>query len=81
MQFYDLHVCNSIYMDVKMTSIRTTLPDVIRSYRLFSARTVHSFQPIHIHVLRRDDLEVKSIKEYFKIEIISKIGGYCLINI
>jgi hypothetical protein len=64
-----------------MTSIRTTLPEVIRSDRQISARVIHVFSPIYTHVLSRNALGVKIPVEYFKIEKISDVGGYCLIDI
>lgn len=66
--FDDLHGCNSNYTGVKMTNIRTTLPDVIRSDRPFSATVIHVFSPIYTHVLSWDALGVKSPVKFFKIE-------------
>ena len=66
--FGDLHGCNSNYTDVKMTNIRTTLPDVIRSDRPFSARVIHVFPPIYTYVLSWDALGGKSPVKFFKIE-------------
>jgi len=64
-----------------MTNIKTTLPEVIRSDRPFSARIIHVSPPIYTHVMSRNALGVKSPVEYFKIKKISDVGGYCLIDI
>jgi hypothetical protein len=66
--FDDLHGCNSNYTGVKMTNIRTTLPDVIRSDRPFSARVFHVFSPIYTHVMSRGDLGIKNPITFFTIK-------------
>jgi len=64
-----------------MTNIKTTLPEVIRSDRPFSARVIHFFPPIYTHILSRGSIGIKSPVKYFKIEKISDVGGYYLIDI
>ncbi len=64
-----------------MANIKTTLLNLIRSDRPFSARVIHDFSPIYTHVLNRGGLGVKIQVTFFKIEQMSDVGGYCLIDI